>query len=108
MTLQSLQYRGLQSSSRAVSWSPPPGSSSSPDSGTEASCPKGFCGGSCKVPGDLEATDIGEEDEGLLGGGSPACCKRIIGEENLGHNPGSKQKPGLQSESTANTQEKKN
>lgn len=35
--------------------------------------------GLCKAPVDLAATDIGGEGEGRLGGGSPACCKRIIG-----------------------------
>lgn len=108
MTLQSLQYRGLHSSSRAESCSPALGNSSSPARGKEASCPKGFWGGCCKVPVDLVVTDIGGEDEGRLGRESPACCKRIIGYESLGHNPMGEQKSGLQSESTAKIYSLKN
>lgn len=87
MTLQSLQKRGLHSSSRAESGSPLLAKSSSPARGKDASCPKAFCGGSCKVPVDLAANDIGGEVEGRLGKGSQTCCKRIIRQESHEHNP---------------------
>lgn len=82
-----MQKRGLHSSSRAESGSPLLAKSSSPARGKDASCPKAFCGGSCKVPVDLAATDIGGEVEGRLGKGSQTCCKRIIRQESHEHNP---------------------
>lgn len=85
MTLQSLQHRGLHSSSSIGSCSTTLASSSSCVWWKEGPSPRDFGGDSGELALGLVATDIGR-DEGFSGWGrSPACCRRIIGQEDYGH-----------------------